>query len=71
MNQFDNNPNFMNPNQGMNPNMINPMYNNNLYYKITELENRIKKLEQRIIRLENNKLNQLNYTEPDNSLYMI
>jgi len=67
MNQFDNKPNLM----GMNPNMITPMVNNNLFYKINELENKIKKLEQRITRLENNKFNQFNYTEPDNSLYMI
>lgn len=71
MNQFDNNPNFMNMNPNMNPNMINPMYNNNINYKINDIENRLKKLEQRIIRLENNKPNQFNYTEPDNSLYMI
>lgn len=69
MNQFDNTPNFMGINP--NPNMMNPMLNNNLYYKINELENSIKKLEQRIIHLENNKSNQFNYTEPDNSLYMI
>lgn len=69
MNQFDNNQNFFNiPPQ---PNMINPLMNNNISYKINELEIKIQKLEQRIIRLENNKINQLNYPEPDNSLYMI
>jgi len=66
MNPFNNNPIFNEINQ----NMINPMYNNDLFYKINELENKIKKLEQRITRLENNKFND-NYTEPDNSLYMI
>ena len=61
------------------PNDINPVSipfpnnydinNQNLFYKINELENRIRKLEQRIsiIENENNKEEYL----PDNSLYMI
>ena len=45
---------------------------NNLFYKFNELENKLKRLEQRIILLENEKKNNsLNYSEPDNSLYMI
>jgi len=66
MNFYDNIPNFNIPIQGINPSMI----NNDINYKISELENKIKKLELRISQLEtNNKPN--NYTEPDNSLYMI
>ena len=69
MNFFDNIPNFNGPTQNpmINPN---PMINNNINYKINELEQKIKRLEQRIILLENEK-NNINYTEPDNSLYMI
>lgn len=55
------------PNE-INPLMINPNYLNDINYKLNELENYIKKLEQRITILENNKLN---YDEPDNNLYMI
>ena len=71
MNFYENIPNFNGPIQTMNPPIINnPMINNNINYKINELENKIKKLELRISQLEiNNKNN--NYTEPDNSLYMI
>ena len=73
MNFFDNIPNF-NGNNGipsMNPPMMNnPIMNNDINYKINELELRIKKLELRISRLEADKGNN-NYTEPDNSLYMI
>lgn len=66
MNFFDNIPNYnIPPNQTINP----PILNNNINYKIEELENKIKKLEYRISRLENEKNN--NYTEPDTSLYMI
>ena len=46
------------------------IYNNNLLNKINEMDTRIKKLEQRIIRLENEYGN-INYNEPDKSLYMI
>jgi len=67
MNFFDNIPNF---NGHMQPQLNNPMMNNNIEYKINELENRIKKLELRISRLESEKLNN-NYTEPDTSMYMI
>lgn len=66
MNFYDNIPNF-NPQP---PQLNNPIINNNLIYKINELENKIKKLEQRISILENEKQNN-NYIEPDNSLYMI
>ena len=66
MNFYDNIPNFNGPIQPMN----NPMINNDINYKINELELRIKKLELRISRLEVDKGNN-NYTEPDNSLYMI
>ena len=53
------------------PVMNNQMVNNDLFYRISEMENRIKKLEQRIARLENDNGNNINYSEPDNSLYMI
>ena len=46
------------------------MINNNLLNKINEMDNRIKRLEQRIIKLENEYGN-INYNEPDKSLYMI
>ena len=68
MNFFDNIPNFNGP--GPIPNMNNGIINNDINYKINELELRIKKLELRISRLETEK-NITNYTEPDNSLYMI
>ncbi|MBE6146668.1 MAG: hypothetical protein E7171_08645 [Firmicutes bacterium] len=69
MNFYDNIPNFNGqpPIQGINNPMI---MNNDINYKISELEQRIKRLEQRISRLEVDKNNN-NYTEPDNSLYMI
>lgn len=63
MNFFDNMPNNNFP--MMNP----PIINNDINYKIHELENRIKKLELRISYLENEKNN--NYIEPDNKMYMI
>ena len=66
MNFFDNIPNF---NPQITP-INNPIMNNNINYKIQELEQKIKKLELRIIQLENNNQNHT-YTEPDNSLYMI
>ena len=65
MNFYDNIPNFNNPIQ---PN--NQFINNDIIYKINELEQRIKRLEQRISHLENDKSNN-NYIEPDNSLYML
>ena len=73
MNFYDNIPNFGNPSTmpGINnPMMNNPMLNNDINYKLNELEQRIKRLEQRIARLEADKSN-INYTEPDNSLYML
>ena len=66
MNFFDNIPNFQPPHQEIH----NEMINNNITYKIQELENRIKRLEQRIILIETEKSNN-NYVEPDTSLYMI
>ena len=71
MNFYDNIPNF----NGHNPNIPipiqnNQILNNNLNYKINELEQRIKRLEIRISQLETIKDN-TNYTEPDNTLYMI
>ena len=44
--------------------------NQNIFYKINELENKIRKLEQRISRLENENHSEEDYP-PDNSLYMI
>lgn len=67
MNFFENIPNFNGP---LPPNFNNPIMDNNINLKIQELENRIKKLELRISRLETEKLNS-NYIEPDTSLYMI
>lgn len=65
------------PNYGV-PNMMVPNINNDINYmnqifnKLNEYEGRIKRLEQRITRLENEHNNSdYNYTEPDNSLYMI
>ena len=66
MNFFDNIPNFNGP---IPQNYIPPQENNNINFKIQELENRIKKLELRISYLENEKNN--NYIEPDNKMYMI
>lgn len=65
MNFFDNI-----PIPGPIPNMNNGIINNDINYKINELELKIKKLELRISQLEADK-NTNNYTEPDNSLYMI
>lgn len=59
---FMNNPNIPIIN---NPNMI-----NDILYKLSEYENRIKKLEQKVNRLENNSYNNYN-NEPDNNMYMI
>ena len=64
---FDNTPNF---NPIMQPGINNPIINNNIEYKIHELETKIKKLELRISQLESEKINN-NYIEPDNSMYMI
>jgi len=65
-----NNPMMMN--DPGNNQMIGPfIINNELLYKINEIETRIKKLEQRIARLESDSGNNINYSEPDNSLYMI
>lgn len=62
---------FPNGNNMMIPNEYN-INNNNIFNIINELNNRIRKLEQRITRLENDiNKNDINYNEPDNSLYMI
>lgn len=69
MNFFNNIPNFQPQNEHL---MLNDpaLINNNINYKINELELKIKKLEQRIYLLEtNHSVN--NYQESDNSLYMI
>ena len=66
----------MNNMNGMHPGIgyMNGEFNggNNLFNRLNEIDNRLKRLEQRIILLENEKKNNsLNYSEPDNSLYMI
>ena len=69
MNFYNNIPNF-NPSNQL-PGINNPIImNNDINYKINELETKIKTLEQRIARLEVEKNNN-KYTEPDNFLYMI
>ena len=71
MNFYDNITNFNTQFQGIPNKMINQQIpNNNLYNKLLELENRIKKLEIRISHLETEKINNTKQ-EPDNSLYMI
>ena len=67
MNFFENIPNFNGP---IPQNFNFPIPNNNINYKIQELENKIKKLDLRISRLESDKYNNP-YQEPDTSLYMI
>ena len=68
MNFFPN-PNNINPNQIPFPNNYDMNINNpNIFYKINELENHIKKLEQRITRIENENNDNI---IPNNSLYMI
>ena len=69
MNFFNNIPNFQPQNE--HPMLNDPiLINNDINYKINELELKIKKLEQRIYLLETNHSNS-NYQESDNSLYMI
>lgn len=67
MNLYDFNNNY--------PPTQNPMMNNmlpqDINYKINELENRIKKIELRLNRLESSLDNNSNYNEPDTNLYMI
>ena len=47
-------------------------YMNQIFNKFNEFEGRIKRVEQRITRLENeNKTNDYNSLEPDKSLYML
>ena len=65
MNFYDNIPNPNNNFPMLNPQII----NNDIIYKINELENRLKKLELRISYLEQEKNN--NYIEPDNKMYML
>ena len=50
--------------------MGNSMMGNDIFYKVKELENKIKILEQRVARLESEKGNDY-YSEPDTSMYMI
>ena len=50
------------------PNNYHIEMNQNIFYKIAELENKIRKLEQRISRLEHENNDLL---VPDNSLYML
>ena len=52
------------------PIMNNPNMLNDILYKLNEYENRIKKLEQKVSRLENSNNNNYN-NEPDNNMYMI
>ena len=70
MNFFPND-NMMMPNGMMMPNSMD--FNYNLLNKFNEFENRLKKIEQRIARLENEFSinNDFNHNEPDNTFYMI
>ncbi len=52
------------------PILNNPNMMNDILYKLNEYENRIKKLEQKVSRLESN-TNNYNNNEPDNNMYMI
>ena len=67
MNFFPDGNNMMYPFNNMG---INNNFNNNIFNKLNDLDNRLKKLEQRIAKLENNTPG-INYSEPNNSLYMI
>ena len=69
MNFFSNTPNN-NPVPMPFPNNYPPEINQNIFFKINDLENKIRKLEQRIANLENENHNVDDYP-PDNSLYMI
>ncbi len=66
--------NFYDLNQNLPPQLL-PSINNQLpvdiNYKINEIENRLKKIELRIQRLENSQNNNFNNNEPDTGLYMI
>jgi len=69
------NPEMIGVNPGMNMNSnggLNMNPSNDLFYRLSEVEGRLRRLEQRIVILENEKNNNnSNYVEPDNSLYMI
>ena len=67
MNFFPDGNNMMLPPNNME---VTNYFNNNIINKLTEMDNRLRKLEQRIIKLENAS-NNINYSEPNNSLYMI
>ena len=68
MNFFDN---IGNLNPPIQPQCNNQMIQNEINYKIYEIENKLKRLELRISQLENDKTNS-NYNEIDNnSLYML
>lgn len=66
--------NFYDLNQNLPP-QLPPSINNQLpvdiNYKINEIENRLKKIELRIQRLESSQNNNFNNNEPDTGLYMI
>lgn len=68
MNFFDNIPMNNNINH---PSINTPIINNDLFYHLNDIENKIKKLEQRISILEKNTDTLNNYKEPDTSMYMI
>ncbi len=73
MNLYDFNNNYpptQNPMMNNTP-MMNNMLPQDINYKINELENRIKKIELRLNRLESSLDNNSNYNEPDTNLYMI
>ena len=62
-------PNMIIPSNIPPSNMENPMvYMNDLYNKFNDFDNRLKQIEERIKKLENNNLD---YQEPDNSMYII
>ena len=74
MNFFPNYPMMPNMPVPNSVNMVNNGFNdmNQIFNKFNEFENRIKRLEQRITRLENeSNINDYNYMEPDNSMYML
>lgn len=67
MNFFPDGNNMMLPPNNMG---VDNYFNSNIINKLNEFDNRLKKLEQRIMKLEQVS-NNVNYSEPNNSLYMI
>ena len=66
--------NFYDLNQNLPPQLPPPINNQlpvDINYKINEIENRLKKIELRIQRLESSQNNNFNNNEPDTDLYMI